>query len=71
MSFHDRPPSYDEAMLSNFCDPREIRYRLEGCGVAVNEETQESGSLIQTVKQIESAKVFVACLSDDYVRCVH
>lgn len=68
VSFHDRPPSYDEAMLSNFCDPREIRYQLEGCGVAVNEETQESGSLIQTVKQIESAKVFVACLSDDYVR---
>ncbi|KAK2552504.1 hypothetical protein P5673_026340 [Acropora cervicornis] len=67
VSFQDRPPSYDEAMLSNFCDPREIRYQLEGCGVAVNEETQESGSLIQTVKQIESAKVFVACLSDDYV----
>ncbi|KAJ7352717.1 hypothetical protein OS493_034322 [Desmophyllum pertusum] len=64
----DAPPSYDEAMLSSICDPRDIRYQLEGCGAKVNGDKQAADSLIQTVQQINTAKVFVACLSDEYVQ---
>ncbi|XP_068689361.1 uncharacterized protein [Montipora foliosa] len=62
------PEGYGEEMLSSLCDPREIRCELESCRVTVNREKVESESLIQTVEQINSAKVFVACLSDEYVR---
>ena len=62
------PPSYDEAVLSSICDPRDIRYQLESCGVTVNRDKLGNESLIQTVEQINTAKVFVACLSDEYVK---
>lgn len=68
MSPSEAPPSYDEAVLSSICDPRDIRVQLEGCGVKVNRDKQGTDSLIQTVQQINTAKVFVACLSDEYVK---
>lgn len=64
----DPPPSYNEAVLSSICDPRDIRYQLEGCGATVNGDRQAQHSLIETVQQINRAKVFVACLSDEYVK---
>ena len=64
----DAPPSYDEAVLSSICDPRDIRFQLESCGVTLNKEKQGDDALIQTVQEINTAKVFVACLSDEYVK---
>lgn len=64
----DAPPSYDEAILSSICDPRDIRFQLESCGVTLNKEKQGADALIQTVQEINTAKVFVACLSDEYVK---
>lgn len=64
----DPPPSYDEAVLSSICDPRDIRYQLEGYGATVNGDRQAQHSLIETVQQINTSKVFVACLSDEYVK---
>ena len=64
----DAPPSYDEAVLSSICDPRDIRFQLESCGVTLNREKQGADALIQTVQEINTAKVFVACLSDEYVK---
>lgn len=64
----EAPPSYDEAVLSSICDPRDIRYQLESCGVTVNKDKLGTDSLLQTVQLINTAKVFVACLSDEYVK---
>lgn len=64
----EAPPSYDEAIMSSICDPRDIRYQLEGSGAKVNQEKRGTDSLIETVQQINTAKVFVACLSDEYVQ---
>ena len=64
----EAPPSYDEAVLSSICDPRDIRCELEHCGVTLNKEKQGSDSLIETVQEINTSKVFVACLSDEYVK---
>ena len=52
------------------CDPRDIRHQLESSGAKVNGDKHGADSLIQTVQQINTAKVFVACLSDEYVKYV-
>ena len=54
--------------MSSICDPRDIRFQLEGYGAKVNQEKRVTDSLIETVQQINTAKVFVACLSDEYVQ---
>lgn len=64
----EAPPSYDEAIMSSMCDPRDIRHQLESSGAKVNGDKHGADSLIQTVQQINTAKVFVACLSDEYVK---
>ena len=64
---HELPPSYDEAVLSNMCDPRDIRLQLSNAGVQVNTDTA-GGNLMSNVNMINTAKVFIACLSDEYAR---
>ena len=64
----DLPPSYDEAILSRICDPRDIRLHLSNSGVQLNPDLSGSDDLMNTVKLINDAKVFVACLSDEYVK---
>lgn len=64
----EAPPTYDEAIMSSMCDPRDIRHQLESSGAKVNGDKHGANSLIQTVQQINTAKVFVACLSDEYVK---
>ena len=54
--------------MSSMCDPRDIRHQLESSGAKVNGDKRGADSLIQTVQQINTAKVFVACLSDEYVK---
>ncbi|XP_048580168.1 uncharacterized protein LOC116604300 [Nematostella vectensis] len=60
----DLPPTYEEA-VAHLCDPRDIRQELLQKGIQVNKEDNHS-NLMDTVKMINSAKVFVAFLSDEY-----
>ena len=62
------PPSYDEAVLSSMCDPRDIRLQLSNAGVQVNGDMAETSDMMSTVNLINKAKVFIACLSDEYAK---
>jgi len=60
----DLPPSYEEAVLENLCDPRDIAENLISKGIKVC--IVEDESYLKIVVSLKRSKVFIACLSDEY-----
>ena len=60
----DLPPSYEEAVLEDICDPRDIAKSLKDKGVKVT--SMEDEEYLRIVSKLKKSKVFIACLSDEY-----
>nr|XP_039270005.1 uncharacterized protein LOC120344759 [Styela clava] len=64
------PPSYEEVMIEELCDPRDIVSHLKEMGVSVYitediVDDNEAG-LLEIVSALKRSKIFIACLSDEY-----
>ena len=64
----EHPPEKYLQMLESLCDPREIADNLQKKGLKIGfRKTANSEDLRKTAVMIKNAKVFVACISDEYV----
>ena len=61
-------PNNYHALLNQLCDPRKIAENLKEKGLKIAEgKVQSNEGLKETVNMMKKAKVFIACISDQYV----